>query len=122
MPVEHYVSVEEVRHALRSLYGSDPETNLQAVLSRALADPLKPIDEKVAGNQVHSSFSCSSSPALWPGYFSISAWEAAQMSPYYDQPGWQDGRREDLAGVLVLLACAVLAVCLVRCRLPASSP
>ena len=46
MPVEHYVSVEEVRHALRSLYGADPETNLQAVLSRALADPLRPIDAK----------------------------------------------------------------------------
>jgi hypothetical protein len=46
MSVEHYVSIEEVRHALRSLYGSGPETNLQAVLSRALADPLRPTDAK----------------------------------------------------------------------------
>ena len=33
------------------------------------------------------------------------------MSPYYDQAGWQDGRREDLAGALILLACALIAVC-----------
>ena len=46
MPQEQYVSVEEVRHALRSLYRADPETNLQAVLSHALADPLRPIDGK----------------------------------------------------------------------------
>jgi hypothetical protein len=46
MAVEQYVSVEEVRHALRSLYGADPETNLQAFLSHALADPLRPIDAK----------------------------------------------------------------------------
>ena len=31
------------------------------------------------------------------------------MSPYYDQPGWRQRGPEDAAGVLVLLACAVLA-------------
>ena len=31
------------------------------------------------------------------------------MSPYYDQPGWRQRGPEDVAGVLVLLACAVLA-------------
>ena len=30
------------------------------------------------------------------------------MSPYYDQPGWRQRGPEDLAGVLVLLGCAVL--------------
>lgn len=31
------------------------------------------------------------------------------MSPYYDQPGWRQRGPEDATGVLVLLACAVLA-------------
>jgi hypothetical protein len=31
------------------------------------------------------------------------------MSPYYDQPGWRQRGPEDVAGVLVLLSCAVLA-------------
>ena len=31
------------------------------------------------------------------------------MSPYYDQPGLRQRGPEDVAGVLVLLACAVLA-------------
>ena len=31
------------------------------------------------------------------------------MSPYYDQPGWRQRGPEDAVGVLVLLACAVLA-------------
>jgi hypothetical protein len=31
------------------------------------------------------------------------------MSPYYDQPGWRQRGPEDVAGVLVLLACAVFA-------------
>ena len=31
------------------------------------------------------------------------------MSPYYDQPGWRQRESEDVAGVLVLFACAVLA-------------
>jgi hypothetical protein len=33
------------------------------------------------------------------------------MSPYYEQAGWQDRRREDFAGALVLLACALIAIC-----------
>ena len=31
------------------------------------------------------------------------------MSPYYDQPGWRQRGPEDVTGVFVLLACAVLA-------------
>ena len=31
------------------------------------------------------------------------------MSPYYDQPGLRQRGPEDVAGVLVLFACAVLA-------------
>jgi hypothetical protein len=31
------------------------------------------------------------------------------VSPYYDQPGWRQRGPEDVAGVLVLFACAVLA-------------
>lgn len=31
------------------------------------------------------------------------------MSPYYDQPGWRQRGPEDVAGVVVLLACGVLA-------------
>ena len=30
------------------------------------------------------------------------------MSPYYDQPGWRQHGPEDVAGVLILLACAVV--------------
>jgi hypothetical protein len=43
------------------------------------------------------------------------------MNPYYDQPGWRQRGPEDVAGVLVLLSCAVLAfgwyVALSRLRL-----
>ena len=38
------------------------------------------------------------------------------MSPYYDQPGWRQRGPEDVAGVLVLFACAAVAILLVRCR------
>jgi hypothetical protein len=31
------------------------------------------------------------------------------MSPYYDQPGWREKGPEDVAGVLVLFACAAIA-------------
>ena len=39
-----YISASEVRSALRSVYRSDPETNVQAALAIALADDLKPMD------------------------------------------------------------------------------
>ena len=32
------------------------------------------------------------------------------MSPYYDQPGWRQRGKEDVAGALVLLSCVVLAL------------
>lgn len=46
MPVERYVSIEEIRHALGSVYRADPETNLQSAFLSALSDPLKPVDAK----------------------------------------------------------------------------
>ena len=33
------------------------------------------------------------------------------MSPYYDQPGWRQSGPEDVAGVLVLFACAAVGFC-----------
>ena len=39
------VTAEETRHAMRTLYRKDAETNLQAAFASALADDLKPIDE-----------------------------------------------------------------------------
>jgi hypothetical protein len=46
MDAQGYVSPEEVRIALRSVYREDPETNLQKALLRSLADDLKPVDSK----------------------------------------------------------------------------
>ena len=39
------VSAEETRQAMRALYRTDAETNLQTAFARALADDLKPVDE-----------------------------------------------------------------------------
>ena len=39
------VTAEETRQALRVLYRTDAETNLQTAFARALADDLKPIAE-----------------------------------------------------------------------------
>ena len=46
MDAQGYVTPAEVRSALISIYGSDPESNLQQALLRILADDLKPVDEK----------------------------------------------------------------------------
>ena len=46
MDTQGNVSPEEVRQALRQIYLSDPETNLQRSLLESLSDELKPIDEK----------------------------------------------------------------------------
>jgi hypothetical protein len=46
MDAQGHVSPQEVRIALRSIYGSDPESNLEKALFRSLADELKPVDEK----------------------------------------------------------------------------
>lgn len=40
------ITPQEVRQALRQIYLSDPETNLQLSLLESLSDELKPIDEK----------------------------------------------------------------------------
>ena len=46
MDTRGYISLEEVRQALRQIYRSDAEINLQSSVLESLADELKPIDEK----------------------------------------------------------------------------
>jgi hypothetical protein len=46
MDARGYISLEEVRQALRHIYLSDAETNLQSSLLESLSDELKPINEK----------------------------------------------------------------------------
>ena len=46
MESQGYISPDEVRQALRQIYRSDPETNLQSSLLESFSDELKPIDEK----------------------------------------------------------------------------
>ena len=46
MDVPGYISPEEVRQALREIYRSDAESNLQTALLRSISDELKPIDER----------------------------------------------------------------------------
>ena len=41
-----YISADEVRQALRQIYLSDSESNLQNALLESLSDELKPVDEK----------------------------------------------------------------------------
>ena len=46
MDSQGYISPQEVRQALRQIYRSDAEINLQSSLLESLCDELKPIDEK----------------------------------------------------------------------------
>jgi hypothetical protein len=46
MAAPGYISPEEVRQALRDIYRSDAESNLQTALFRSISDELKPIDER----------------------------------------------------------------------------
>ena len=46
MDVQGYISAEEVRQALRQIYRSDAESNLQNALRESLSDELRPVDEK----------------------------------------------------------------------------
>ena len=46
MDTQGYISLEEVRQALRQIYLSDAESNLQNALLESLSDELKPVDEK----------------------------------------------------------------------------
>ena len=41
-----YISAEEVRQALRQIYRSDAESNLQNALRESLSDELKPVNAK----------------------------------------------------------------------------
>jgi hypothetical protein len=46
MDTQGNISPDEVRQALRQIYLSDEETNLESSLLESLSDELKPIDEK----------------------------------------------------------------------------
>ncbi len=46
MDAQGYISAEEVRQALRQIYRSDAESNLQNALLESLSDELRPVDEK----------------------------------------------------------------------------
>jgi hypothetical protein len=46
MDAHGYISAEEVRQALRQIYLSDSESNLQNALRESLSDELRPVDEK----------------------------------------------------------------------------
>ena len=46
MGSQGYISPQEVRQALRQIYRSDAEINLQSSVLESLSDELKPIDEK----------------------------------------------------------------------------
>jgi hypothetical protein len=41
-----YITASEAREALKAVYREDPESNLQKALLNALADDLKPLNEK----------------------------------------------------------------------------
>lgn len=46
METRSHVTIGQVRSALRAIYREDPEINLRAAFLRALADDLKPLDER----------------------------------------------------------------------------
>jgi hypothetical protein len=46
MDAQGYISAAEVRQALRQIYLSDSESNLQNALLNSLSDELRPVDEK----------------------------------------------------------------------------
>ena len=46
MDAQGYISAEEVRQALRQIYLSDAESNLQNALRESLSDELRPVDVK----------------------------------------------------------------------------
>jgi hypothetical protein len=46
MDAQGYISAEEVRQALRQIYRSDAESNLQNAILESLSDELRPVDEK----------------------------------------------------------------------------
>jgi hypothetical protein len=46
MAAPGYISPEEVRQALREIYRSDVESNLQTAFLQSISDELKPIDER----------------------------------------------------------------------------
>jgi hypothetical protein len=46
MDPQGYVTLAEMRRALRRIYQEDGETNLHRALLHALADDLRPVDQK----------------------------------------------------------------------------
>jgi len=99
-----------VRQALRQIYLSDAESNLQNALLESLSDELRPVDEKGRWKPSRCSFSRSFSCALCSVSLSTLR-RRALMNQYYDQPGWRQRGPEDVAGVLVLFACAAVGFC-----------
>ena len=110
MDAQGYISPEEVRQALRQIYSQRCRNRIcRSSLLESFSDELKPIDEK-------GRWKPSPLLILTVGPAVRSAWglclflsRRTPMSPYYDQPALRQRGPEDVAGVLVLLACAVLA-------------
>ena len=102
-----HVTPEEVRRALRKLHSEDTETNPEKALRAALADDLRPVDGRgrwkpsplVVLVGVIALRIARRIPLLLTG--------SKPMSAYYDQPGYRRTGPEDVAGVVVLLGCAV---------------
>lgn len=46
MAGQGYISAEQVRAALQSVYRGDPESNLEKALLESLADGLRPVDDR----------------------------------------------------------------------------
>jgi hypothetical protein len=46
MDIRGYVTIAETRKAIRKVYKQDGEINLPELMRRALADDLKPVDDK----------------------------------------------------------------------------
>jgi hypothetical protein len=46
MAVPGYISLQQAREALRSIYRSDTESNLEKALLESLSDGIKPVDDK----------------------------------------------------------------------------
>ena len=111
MVAQGYISAEEARQALRQIYRGDAESNLQNALRESLSDELKPIDEK--GRWKPSPLLVLTVVLLCAlvGVFIYFSSRRTRMSPYYDQPGWRQRGPEDVAGVLVLFACAAVGFC-----------
>lgn len=46
MAAPDYISLQQVRDALRSLYRNDTESNLEKAILESLSDGIRPVDDK----------------------------------------------------------------------------